>query len=176
MKPHRDWEDPQVVGINKRPGHAPLGAYASAEMALSSDRSASPYVKSLNGTWRFHLAARPEAVPDGFSAAVFDDSQWDGITVPGNWQLQGFEDNPIYTNVAYPFHPNPPFVPEDNPTGCYRTTFDVPVDWDRRRIILLFEAVDSAFYAWVNGEMVGYSQDSRLPAEFEVTQFAHPGT
>ena len=136
MKPHRDWEDPQVVGINKRPGHAPLGAYASAEMALACDRSASPYVKSLNGTWRFHLAARPEAVPDGFSAADFDDSRWDGITVPGNWQLQGFEDNPIYTNVAYPFHPNPPFVPEDNPTGCYRTTFDVPAEWDGRRVDL----------------------------------------
>ena len=79
----------------------------------------------LNGTWRFHLAARPEAVPDGFTAPEFDDSRWDGITVPGNWQLQGFDDNPIYTNVAYPFPPNPPYVPEENPTGCYRTTFDV---------------------------------------------------
>ena len=129
MKPHRDWEDPQVVGINKRPGHAPLGAYSGAEMALACDRSASPYVKSLNGTWRFHLAARPEAVPDGFPAEDFDDSDWDEISVPGNWQLQGFDDIPIYTNVVYPFQPNPPFVPEDNPTGCYRTTFTLDPAW-----------------------------------------------
>ncbi len=175
MSGQRDWEDPQVVGIHKRAGHTPLGAYPSAAMALGCERSASPYVRSLNGVWRFHLAKSPEAVPEQFWAAGFDDSAWDGITVPGNWQLQGFDDRPIYTNVAYPFHPNPPFVPEENPTGCYRTNFEVPAGWEGRRIFLLFEAVDSAFYAWVNGQFLGYSQDSRLPAEFDATALAHTG-
>ncbi|GAP07665.1 MAG TPA: glycoside hydrolase family 2 [Anaerolinea thermolimosa] len=171
----RDWEDPQVVGINKRAGHVPLGAYPNREMALRGERKASPFVKCLNGTWRFSLVERPEAVPEGFFLADFDDSGWEGIRVPGNWQLQGFADHPIYTNVKYPFTPNPPFVPEKNPTGCYRTRFEVPENWDGRRVFLLFEAVDSAFYVWVNGEMVGYSQDSRLPAEFDVTEFVKQG-
>lgn len=176
MMTRRDWEDPQVFGINKRPGHVPLGAYPSADLALACDRKASPNVCLLNGTWRFHLAERPEAVPEGFHAMDFDDAAWDGIVVPGNWQLQGFPDNPIYTNVKYPFTPNPPYVPEANPTGCYRTTFEVPTDWIGRSIRLSFESVDSAFYAWVNGELVGYSQDSRLPAEFDVTGFVQAGS
>lgn len=175
MTLRRDWEDPQVVGINKRAGHAPLGAYPSHDMALEGNRFASPFVRLLNGTWRFHLAESPEAVPAGFYVAEFDDSGWDGIRVPGNWQLQGFADNPIYTNVKYPFTPNPPFVPEKNPTGCYRTRFDLPADWQGRRVLISFEAVDSAFYAWVNGQQVGYSQDSRLPAEFDITAFVQPG-
>lgn len=175
MAVHKDWEDPQVVGINKRAGHAPLGAYPDAQAALACLKGTSPFVRSLNGTWRFHLAAGPEAVPHDFSGVDFDDSAWDGITVPGNWQLQGFPDNPIYTNVAYPFQPNPPYVPEENPTGCYRRVFEVPVEWAERRVILLFEAVDSAFYAWVNGQLAGYSQDSRLPAEFDVTGLVHAG-
>jgi beta-galactosidase len=175
MAERKDWEDPQVVGINKRQGHAPMGAYADEQSALSGERGRSPFVRSLNGAWRFHLAARPEAVPQGFQQTDFDDTAWDAITVPGNWQLQGFADNPIYTNVAYPFQPNPPYAPEENPTGCYRTTFTVPPEWAERRVILLFEAVDSAFYAWVNGELAGYSQDSRLPAEFDVTALVKSG-
>lgn len=175
MTQRRDWENPQVFGINKRPGHSPLGAYASAEMAAACDRTASPYVKSLNGTWRFHLAPNPDSVPEGFFLSEYADRDWADIVVPGNWQLQGFGDNPIYTNVAYPFQPNPPFVPDENPTGCYRTTFEVPADWSGRRVLLLFEAVDSAFYLWVNGKKVGYSQDSRLPAEFDVTDYVQTG-
>ncbi|HMN59555.1 MAG TPA: hypothetical protein PJ988_04290, partial [Anaerolinea sp.] len=129
MVVHKDWEDPQVVGINKRAGHAPLGAYPDAQAALACLKGTSPFVRSLNGAWRFCLAASPEAVPQEFSGVDFDDSAWDGITVPGNWQLQGFPDNPIYTNVAYPFQPNPPYTPEENPTGCYRRVFDVPAEW-----------------------------------------------
>ena len=114
-----DWENPFVVGRNKRPGHAPLGAYPDAQAALTCDRTASPYVRSLDGQWKFHLAPKPEEVPDGFYQEGFDVSDWDEITVPGNWQLQdaGRGDRPIYTNVHYPFTPNPPYVPQENPTG-----------------------------------------------------------
>ncbi|TVU36820.1 hypothetical protein EJB05_18769 [Eragrostis curvula] len=112
-------------------------------------------------------------VPEKFYDAHFDDSNWEALPVPSNWQMHGF-DRPIYTNTTYPFPMNPPFVPSDNPTGCYRTVFHIPKEWKGRRILLHFEAVDSAFFAWINGVPVGYSQDSRLPAEFEVTDCCHP--
>src|SRR5688572_3147496 len=171
----RDWENPLVTGRNKRPGHVPMGAYPNAELALSCDRMASPNVQLLNGQWKFHLAPCPEDVPAGFQNEEFDVSGWGDITVPGNWQLQGFDDIPIYTNVAYPFPPNPPFVPKENPTGCYRYVFTLDSSWLERSIYLLFESVDSAFYVWVNGQEVGYSQDSRLPAEFDVTPYVRAG-
>ena len=171
----RDWENPLITGRNKQPAHVPMGAYPDASNAFTCDRTASRYVKLLNGTWKFHLASKPEVVPTGFYQEGYDTSGWADITVPGNWQLQGFDDIPIYTNVVYPFPPNPPFVPESNPTGCYRRSFTVDPDWLRRRILLLFESVDSAFYVWINGQEVGYSQDSRLPAEFDITAYVRAG-
>jgi len=171
----RDWENPLVTGINKRQAHAPMGAYTSAEQALACNWKESPFQQVLNGEWKFHLAACPEEVPAGFHTPGFNISSWKNITVPGNWQLQGFNDIPIYTNVVYPFTPNPPFVPKDNPTGCYRHSFDLDAAWLGRKIFLVFESVDSAFYVWVNGQEVGYSQDSRLPAEFDVTPYVQAG-
>jgi len=153
----------------------PLGAYPDTENALAGNRKASPNMQLLNGSWKFHLAPCPEEVPAGFQNDNFDISGWANIIVPGNWQLQGFDDIPIYTNVAYPFPPNPPFVPKENPTGCYRHVFTLDPSWLGRNIYLLFESVDSAFYLWVNGQEVGYSQDSRLPAEFDVTPYVHAG-
>ncbi len=175
MTPLRDWENPVVTGKNKRPGHVPMGAYPTAELALTCDRKKSSNMQLLNGSWKFHLAPCPEEVPDGFHAEEFDVSGWANISVPGNWQLQGFNDIPIYTNVAYPFPPNPPFVPKKNPTGCYRHVFSLDPSWLGRNIYLAFESVDSAFYLWVNGQEVGYSQDSRLPAEFDVTRYVQAG-
>jgi len=174
-QPH-DWENPQVVERNKEPGHATLVPYADEPTALAGDRKASPYFKSLNGEWKFQYAPNPASAPARFYEPGFDVSGWDTISVPGNWQLQGY-DKPIYTNVQYPFPPDDlPRVPEeDNPTGSYCRTFTVPQEWDGRQIFLLFEGVDSAFYLWVNGEMVGYSQGSRLPAEFNVTSYVQPG-
>jgi beta-galactosidase len=171
----QDWENPLITGRNKRPGHVPMGAYPNAEIALKGHRNGSPYVQYLNGTWKFHLAASPEEVPQGFFRDSFDISEWADITVPGNWQLQDFDDIPIYTNIAYPFPPNPPYVPKENPTGCYRHTFSLDPGWLGRSIYLLFESVDSAFYLWVNGQEVGYSQDSRLPVEFDVTPHFRSG-
>ena len=175
MSSLRDWENPLITGRNKRPGHVSLGAYPNAELALTCDRKKSPNVKLLNGSWKFHLASCPEEVPASFYTEDFDVSSWANISVPGNWQLQGFNDIPIYTNAAYPFPPNPPFVPKENPTGCYRHTFILDPSWMERKIYLVFESVDSAFYLWVNGQEVGYSQDSRLPAEFDITPFVRAG-
>jgi beta-galactosidase len=175
MSSLRDWENPLVTGRNKRAGHVPMGAYPDTELALTCDRNASPNVQLLNGEWKFHLAPCPEETPAGFYAEDFDVSGWANIHVPGNWQLQGFDDIPIYTNVVYPFPPNPPYVPKENPTGCYRQEFAVDPSWLGRNIYLLFESVDSAFYLWVNGQEVGYSQDSRLPAEFDITPYVRAG-
>src|SRR5512138_3832671 len=117
--------------------HVPLGAYPDAGAALAGDRSASPFFRLLNGSWKFTLAPALSAVPEGFFDPAYDDTAWVEISVPGNWQLPGvqlpsFKDNPIYANVHYTFEPNPPYPPEANPTGCYRTTFDVSPGWQGR--------------------------------------------
>lgn len=175
MPQMNDWENPTVTGRNKLPAHVPLAAYTSAGQAKTGGRLLSPYYRLLNGAWKFHLASNPEQAPDRFFREDFDASGWAEISVPGNWQLQGFDDKPIYTNVAYPFTPNPPFVPAANPTGCYRSAFTIDPVWAGRDVFLLFESVDSAFYLWVNGKKVGYSQDSRLPAEFDITPYVQAG-
>jgi beta-galactosidase len=180
MSHHHEWENPLVVGRNRRLAHVPLSAYPDAAAALNGDRLSSPYLCLLNGTWKFRLVPRLSDVPVEFFRPDFDDSEWDDIAVPGNWQLPnsgvtGYKDNPIYINVHYAFEPDPPFVPEENPTGLYRTSFTVPTDWDGRDVFLVFESVDSNCLVWVNGQEVGYSQDSRLPAEFDITAYLQPG-
>ncbi len=168
-----DWQNPHVIGINKLPGHVRVTPYASLEAALAGGPH-TPYTRTLNGDWKFHLLPRPEAVPKDFPQPAFDDRAWDDLPVPSNWTMHGY-DKPIYTNIQMPFAPNPPFVPADNPTGLYRRTFTLPESWQTRRTILCFEGVESAFYLWVNGQPVGYSQGSRLPAEFDLTPYLCPG-
>ncbi|XLT06049.1 hypothetical protein HN51_044798 [Arachis hypogaea] len=200
----RVWEDPSFIKWRKRDAHVTLRSHESVEESLrywykrnkvdflaskfavwnddaiqgSLDCAAFwvkdlPFVKSLSGYWKFFLANNPDNVPNEFYGNEFQDSEWKTLPVPSNWQLHGF-DRPIYTNVTYPFPLNPPFVPMENPTGCYRINFHIPKEWEGRRILLHFEAVDSAFCAWINGHPIGYSQDSRVPAEFEITDFCHP--
>ncbi|RMF03996.1 MAG: glycoside hydrolase family 2, partial [Chloroflexi bacterium] len=169
-----DWENPQITGINKLPGHAPLVPYATEADALARDPERSPWRLVLNGDWKFSLVGSPHAAPANFFAPDFDDSGWDSLPVPSNWMLHG-HDKPIYTNVKMPFPPNPPFVPADNPTGLYRHSFTIPPEWADRQIFISFEGVESAFYLWVNGQKVGYSQGSRLPAEFDLTGLLRPG-
>lgn len=170
-----DWENPQVVGINKLPAHAPLIPYPNEASALAGRREESPYFLLLNGQWQFHLAANPYAAPDGFFQPDFDTAGWANITVPGNWEMQGY-DKPIYTNIKLPFAANPPFVPhDDNPTGLYRHTFTVPSGWEGRQVFISFDGVESAFYLWLNGQPVGFSKVSRLPAEFDLTPYLQAG-
>ncbi len=200
---HQDLKDPTIVQRNREDGHVPLGVYPDAAAAQTGGDS--PYRLSLDGTWKFQLYPNPNAVPEGFWAADYDDSGWADIVVPGNWQLQG-HDRPIYTNVQYPFPINEAFgpllrqmymssdwnhilsiripdeamaiplePPEHNPTGLYRLRFVVPDGWAGRPVFIRFEGVDSAFHLWVNGREVGYSTDSRLPAEFNLTPYVNSG-
>ncbi len=168
----RDWENPSVFAVNRLPTHSPLRAYDSEQSALQD--APSPYRHSLNGTWSFNLFPQPEAVPEAFSAIEFEYLDWPSIEVPANWQMQGF-DRPIYTNVKYPFAVNPPKVPSDNPTGCYRRIFSLPAAWQARQTHIIFEGVNSAFHLWCNGQWLGYSQDSRLPAEFDLSPYLVDG-
>lgn len=163
----RDWENLGVFAVNRLAMHAPLGYWRADEKPVYGQRSLS--VQSLNGAWRFSHFARPELVPETWLHTDLETRK--SLQVPGNWQLQGDYDVPIYTNVAYPFPVNPPFVPEQNPTGAYSRTFEVAPEWlTDGQVHLTFDAVGSAFYVWVNGQFIGYSEDSRLPAEFDVSE------
>lgn len=170
-----DWENPRVVERNKEPAHASLIPFPDEERAFKGEREESPWFILLNGDWKFKLVQNPYSVPEGFFREEFNVDDWDTIPVPSNWQMFGY-DKPIYTNVMYPFSADPPRVPrDDNPVGLYRRSFNIPIDWSGRQVFLVFEGVDSAFYVWVNGEPVGYSQGSRLPAEFNITSCVHTG-
>jgi len=170
-----DWENPQVVGINKLPAHAAAIPYTDIQAALHGEQGASPYYQSLNGRWKFIYAAKPGAAPVNMDTGQVEADDWAEIEVPGNWNMQGY-DKSIYTNVQMPFPANPPHVPqEDNPTGIYQRRFSIPSDWAGQQIFVCFDGIESAFYLWVNGQPVGYSQGSRLPAEFDLTGYIHPG-
>ncbi len=151
---------------------SPLLPAPDAEVARGD--APNPWVRSLDGTWKFLLEDRPERVPASFMAPMHDDSGWHDVEVPGLWTMQGF-DRPIYTNVQMPFRGVPPEVPAENPTGLYRTTFSVPRAWSKRRIVLHVGAADSVLHVWVNGEPVGISKDSRLEAAFDVTDVVTAG-
>ncbi len=171
-----DWEDPEMIGQNKLDGHAYSTSFPSKSAALQDDRSQSPFYQSLNGQWKFHWSEKPADRPLNFYDLSFDVSTWDEIPVPSNWEVLGYG-IPIYVNIRYPFgEANPPHIPEDwNPVGSYRRTFTVPSDWDGRSVIIHFGGVQSNMYLWVNGEKVGYSQGSRTPAEFDITDYLQPG-
>ncbi|MBX3433436.1 MAG: DUF4981 domain-containing protein [Pirellulales bacterium] len=180
-----DWENEQVLHRNRLPARATFFPFATIEQAQRGRCEESPYFRSLNGEWRFSWSPAPASAPTDFFAKRFDDSQWDTVPVPSNWELHGYG-TPIYVSAGYPFRIDPPRVtstpPEEytafrerNPTGCYRRTFTVPAAWSERRTILHFAGVESAFYVWVGGRLVGYSQGNRCPAEFDVTEFVEPG-
>jgi len=174
-------ENEQVLGINKEPYHATLMPYANRTEALAANRAASSFAQSLNGKWKFHWVPRPEERPVDFYKPSFDVSAWKEIPVPSNMEVQGYG-TPIYTNFTYPFKSDWPKVMEEppsnytafkerNPVGSYRRDFNIPANWSGRRIFLKFDGVDSAFFVWVNGKKVGYSVNSRNPAEFDITNY-----
>lgn len=174
------WDgQPRVFQVNREAARARLVPYANASDALRGDLEKSPYFRSLNGSWRFKWSKSPDARPTGFEEPGFDDSGWDRIPVPSNWEIEGYPE-PIYLNIRYPWigyeTPEPPHVPHDfNPVGSYRRTFTVPGDWSGRRTLISFQGVKSAFFLWVNGKKVGYSEDSYTPAEFDITEYVRPG-
>ncbi|MFH1571095.1 MAG: sugar-binding domain-containing protein, partial [Gemmatimonadota bacterium] len=165
------WMSPELTGLNRLPGRATLYPFDTEAAALAGDREASPWYRSLDGTWRFCLVPRPEATPATFADPAFDDGAWDSIAVPGCWTRQGY-DRPIYTNVKMPWDEQPPSVPrQDNPTGLYRTFFDLPAAWRGRRVVLHLGGVESCFRVFVNGREAGMGKDSRLPSEFDITPY-----
>jgi beta-galactosidase len=180
--PLPDWEDPAIVGRNKEAAHATALSFADVRTAvagfagpLNAARDTSPFHRSLNGNWKFNWVGRPDDRPRDFYKPEYDVSTWGTIPVPAVWELHGYG-IPIYTNVRYPYPANPPYIPHEyNPVGSYRTEFEVPAAWNGRQTFLHFGGVYSAFYVWVNGVVVGYSEDSKTPAEFNITKHLHAG-
>lgn len=163
----RDWENPGVTQLNRLESHPPFCSWRSADDARTNQRSSQ--LRSLNGQWQFAWFAAPEAVPESWLTS--DLPQADIINVPSNWQMAGY-DAPIYTNVTYPIPVNPPYVPAQNPTGCYSLTFNIEDAWlEEGQTRIIFDGVNSAFHLWCNGRWVGYGQDSRLPSEFDLSDY-----
>lgn len=167
----RDWENPGVTQLNRLEAHPPFCSWRSADDARTNQRSSQ--LRSLNGQWQLAWFAAPEAVPESWLTS--DLPQADTVNVPSNWQMDGY-DAPIYTNVTYPIPVNPPYVPAQNPTGCYSLTFNIDDIWlDEGQTRIIFDGVNSAFHLWCNGRWVGYGQDSRLPSEFDLSDYLQHG-
>jgi beta-galactosidase len=184
--PKHDWQDPRVIGVNKLPPRNSAWPCPDSASAWKSNYDHSPWVRSLNGDWQFHWSPDPDARPVDFFEPEFDATDWKRIAVPSCWELQGYG-VPIYLNSRYPFQVNPPFVMDEppkeftsytqrNPVGSYLRKFEVPADWRGQRVLLHFAGVSSAMYLWVNGTRIGYSEDSRSPAEFDITEHVMPGS
>jgi beta-galactosidase len=164
--PHHDWEDQSILQINREPARADF--HHAGEI-------------SLNGEWKFNWTKTPDEQPDGFWQTDFNDSSWKTFPVPADWEMNGYG-TPIYSSSGYTFKINPPYVMttpkekytayvERNPTGVYRRTFTIPAEWQDKEVYIHFGSVSSAFYVWVNGQRVGYSQGAMEPAEFRITPF-----
>lgn len=188
-----DWENPQMINENKEATCATFMPFRTIEEALTQKRNQSVYYKTLSGTWKFNWVRKPADRPVDFYKTDFDVSRWNDIPVPANWELHGYG-IPIYVNHQYEFadykapisdeikfidkvYPaNPGKVPHDyNPVGSYRRTFTVPENWKDRQVFIQFGAVKSAFYLWINGKKVGYSQGSKIPAEWDITEYLVKG-
>ena len=170
-----DWENPGMFGQNKELAHATLIPYKNINSAINCERKESYFYKSLNGKWKFNWVNRPDDRPIDFFRMNFNANDWNEIPVPGNWQMSGYG-MPVYLNSDYVFEKNPPFVGHDyNPVGSYITEFLIPAEWMDRQVFIHFDGVESAFYIWINGEKVGYSQGSRTPAEFNITNYLRDG-
>lgn len=169
-----DWENPELLHRNRLPARAYVFSYPDTSSATTFDLASSPWVRSLNGNWKFNYSLTPAEAPERFHEPGFDAGDWDEIEVPSCWQMKGYG-RPHYTNVLYPFPVDPPHVPTENPTGSYLRRANVPADWKDKQIILRFDGVDSAFHVWVNGKPAGFSKGSRIPAEFDVTDLVEAG-
>ena len=174
-KEPRDWENPAMFNQNKEDPHATFISYSNEESALEANKSNSSNYLSLDGIWKFNFVKSPDQRPYWFFKDDFDTRDWDEIEVPSNWEMKGY-DVPIYVNITYPHKNDPPFIQHDyNPVGSYKRHFRIPSEWRNKEIFLHFGAVASAFYVWVNEQLVGYSQDSKTPAEFNITKYLKKG-
>lgn len=181
----KPWQNPTVNSINREPMRAHFIPFISEESAIEQSRKPIPECFGINekaerriqldGKWNFRWYKNPDSCKDEFLNPDYSFDVWEKINVPGSWELQGF-DAPIYTDVRYPFPPNPPYVPEDyNPVGVYQRSLTIPENWEKMDVFIDFEGVESAFYCWLNGELIGYSEDSRLPAHFNISKLLKKG-
>ncbi len=172
-----DWENPKMFNQNKEEPHVTYIPYADIPSAVKDMKKTSPFYYSLNGKWKFHWVEKPGDRPMDFYKDSYDVSGWDEINVPANWELSGYG-FPIYVNSDYEWseNPNPPYIPHDrNPVGSYKRSFTIPAEWKGRQVFIHFGAVKSAFYTWINGNKVGYSEDSKTPAEWDITRYLRDG-
>ncbi|WP_010662786.1 glycoside hydrolase family 2 TIM barrel-domain containing protein [Marinilabilia salmonicolor] len=171
----RDWENPLVNQINKESPRSWFVPFADPGEADPDNIWSSSFIQSLNGKWAFKLSQNPAQRPFYFYKDDFDTEEWETIPVPSNWEMHG-HDYPIYTNVQYPHAKTPPEIQDHyNPVGSYKRHFTIPETWEGKKVYLHFGAVSSAMYVWVNESLVGYSEDSKTPAEFDITQYLIPG-
>lgn len=175
----QEWKDPKVNAVNRAPMHTNYFAYESDHAAKKGIKENSANFMTLNGTWKFNWVKDADPRPTDFWKVGFNDKGWNDIPVPGVWELHGYGD-PIYVNIGYAwrnqFENNPPYVPdEENHVGSYRREITVPASWKGKDIIAHFGSVTSNMYLWVNGKYVGYSEDSKLEAEFNLTPYLKPG-
>lgn len=168
------WENHQVDGINRMPARAHFLTFPNREKAMLGSNRYTHAFKNLNGVWKFMFLDAPEYSPEGFYESGFDTTSMDDITVPGNWQLQGYG-KMHYSDLWYNFPINPPYVPTENPTGIYKRTFYVENSFAGKQIIIRFCGVDSAYHLWINGQEVGYSKGARNEAEFDITDLVRVG-
>ncbi|MFA6129147.1 MAG: glycoside hydrolase family 2 TIM barrel-domain containing protein [Bacteroidales bacterium] len=173
------WQDEKVNSINREPMHATYFAFENKDLANIGVKEHSNRFMSLNGLWKFKWVEKPADKPKDFFSTAYDDTSWKSFEVPGIWEVNGYGD-PIYTNTGYEFshlmEPAPPKVPTSyNPVGSYRRTITIPETWTGKEVYIQFGAVRSNLFLWVNGKFVGYSEDSKLPAEFNLTKFVKPG-
>jgi len=168
----KTYQQPELTGLRREPMRATMYPFPDAQSALRTGREQSPWWSSLDGSWRFHYCENPRDLPERIEFAEGTGDGWSDLPVPSNWALHGYG-NPHYTNVAMPFPDEPPFAPERNPTGCYTRCFEVDASWAGRRVVVHFGGVDGVFQLYVNGRFVGLNKDSRLPSEFDLSDFIH---
>lgn len=179
MAQHDEWKNPEINAVNRAPMHTNYFAYSSSEEAAKADKENSSNFMTLNGIWKFNWVKNADARPTDFYRTDYNDKGWGQMKVPGVWEMNGYGD-PIYVNVGYAWRSqyknNPPYVPiENNHVGSYRKEIIIPVEWSGKEIFAHFGSVTSNMYLWVNGKYVGYSEDSKLEAEFNLTKYLKPG-
>ena len=171
------WKDVQTVAVNREKPRSAFMSYADRQTALMGRYEKSPYYSLLNGTWKFYFVNSYKDLPDNITDPSVSTSSWQNITVPGNWEVQGFG-TAIYTNHGYEFkprNPQPPLLPDATPVGIYRRDFEVPANWDGRDIYLTISGAKSGTYIYINGEEVGYNEDSKTPADYQINKYIQPG-
>ena len=172
-----EWQDPSVNEVNRLPMRSVYFAYENQEAALKGMSESERYL-SLNGDWKFNWVCDADQRPLDFWREDFNDKGWGVMSVPGIWEMKGYGD-PVYLNVGYAwrtwFKNDPPHVPvKQNHVGSYRRVVEIPSSWDGKMVIAHFGAVTSNMYLWVNGKYVGYSEDSKIEAEFDITKYLKP--